>query len=285
MRKPNLTGIYFHAAHTLIDQQITQAFKHKRGPGDLPVKPGKGEGDVKGIIVPQHKYDLAGPCMAWAYKALAESHVPDVIIIIGQSTTSEAGVTIEPYETPYGILRTDQKFIHDLIKRGNIPMNNALFDDDEEIESQLPFVQFTFKSNIEKIKLVPILVTPETKLKELAVDIKETLMDSGKKAAIIVPTNFTSFGRNFGYIPFSDDELNKVADLDKGALELIQANKPMDFLAYIEEHAMNIKNYLGVVMALLITKSHKILLEQYYTTADIDGDHKNFTSFAALVIK
>jgi len=283
MRKSKLSGIYFHAAPTLIDQQLNEAYLHEKGPGALPVKPGKE--NVKGIIVPQHKYDLAGPCMAWAYKALAESHIPDIIIIIGQSTTSEAGVTTEPYETPYGILRVDQKFAQDLVKRGNIKENNSLFDDDEEIESQLPFLQFSLKSNIEKIKILPILITPETKMKELAVDIKEILMDSKKKAAIIVPSNFTSYGRNYGYVPFSEDELNKVAELDKGAIELIQNNKPTDFLGYVEQHGMNMKNYLGIVMAMLITKSHKVLLEQYYTTADLNGDHKNFTSFAALVIK
>lgn len=284
MRQPRLTGIYFHGAPTLINKQLEDAFMHEKGPGALPAKLKTSKEKVKGIIVPMYPYDLSAPCAAWAYKTLAESETPDIIIVIGQSD-KDSGITMEPYETPFGIARVDQPFARMIIEKGHIKENNALFDDDDTIESQLPFIQFVFKNQLEKIKFLPILVTEEVKLKELAVDIKDVVMDTGKRVVVIVPVNFTSYGPNHSYVPFSHDQHKKVYELDAGAIDLIKEDKPLDFLKYIDTHAMNTNNYLGVVLALLLLKPKNVSLEQYYTSADINSDFQNFVSFAAVVLK
>lgn len=280
MRQARLTGIYYHAAPTLINKQLEEAFMHEKGPGALPADVGKKE-TVHGIIVPMYPYEFSAPCSAWAYKALAEAKTPDIVIIIGQA--DEAGLTTEPYETPYGIVRVDQPFARKLVERGHIKEKNPLFDEDDTVESQLPFIQFTYKK--ESLKILPILVTEDVKLKELAVDIKEILMETGKKAVIIVPVNFTKYGNNHGYVPFSHDQHKKVYEMDEGAIDLIKENKPLDYLKYVDDHAMNTHNYLGIVLALLTIKPKKVLLEQYYTSGDLNNDFHNFVSFASLVIK
>lgn len=284
MRQPKLTGIYYHAAPTLINKQLEDAFTHEKGPGALPAKLKSSKEKVKGIIVPMYPYDLSAPCAAWAYKVLAESETPDIIVIIGQSDKG-AGITMEPYETPFGIARVDQPFARKIIEKGHIQENNALFDDDDTVESQLPLIQFVFKGEQEKIKFLPILITEDIKLKELAVDIKDVAMDTGKKIAVIVPVNLTSYGSNHSYVPFSHDQLKKVYELDEGAIEFIKNDKPLDFLKYVDEHAMNTKNYLGIVLALLLLKPKNVSLEQYYTSADLNQDYQNFVSFAAIVLK
>jgi len=279
MRESKLSGVYFHAAPTLIDQQIEQAFKHGLGPGELPVNSNKE--NVKGMIVPQHAYDLAGPCAAWTYKILAESKDPDIIIIVGQG--DESGVTEEPWNTPYGIVRVDQVFVRALVERKNIAIHNKIFDEDEQIESQLPFLQYIYKKKGPKI--VPIMLNNKTDLKELAVDIKEILMEQNKRAVIVVPSNLTHFGRNYGYVPFSHDEHKQVYEMDKEAIELIQKKDVDGLLNYIDTHGMNTTNYLGIIFSIYVLKPEKILLEQYYTSADMNKDYKNFVSFSAIVMK
>jgi len=279
MREAKLSGVYFHAAPTLLDKQIEQAFKHGLGPGDLPVS--SESENVKGIIVPQHGYDLAGPCAAWAYKALAETKEPDLVIIVG--TGDEAGITEEPWNTPYGLVRVDQSFARALVERKNISVHNKIFEEDTQIESQLPFLQYVFKQKGPKI--LPVLVTKKTDLKELAVDIKEILMEQNKTAIIVVPSNLTHFGREYGYVPFSHDEHKQVYDLDKGAIELIQEKDVDGFLKYMDTHGMNTSNYLGIIFSIYAMKPEKILLEQYYTSADMNKDYKNFVSFSSIIMK
>jgi AmmeMemoRadiSam system protein B len=286
MRQAKLSGIYYHAAPTLLNKQIEDAFLHEKGPGALPVNPtGKKEDHSSGIIVPMYQYDLAAPSAAWAYKALAESEFPDVVIILCQSKSGESGITTEPYETPYGIVRVDQHLARQLIDRGNVKENNPLFDDDEQVESQLPMLQFVLKKNLEGLKILPIMLGPDMQLKELAVDIKEVLLENNKRASLVVPVNFTSYGRSFGYVPFSHDEVKKVYELDQGAIDLIQENKPLDFLKYVDDKVMNINNSIGIVLALLITKPKKVTLEQYYTSADLNNDSSSFVSFASLALR
>ncbi|MFP4567929.1 MAG: AmmeMemoRadiSam system protein B [Candidatus Woesearchaeota archaeon] len=284
MREHKLSGIYYPAARTLIDNKIKEVFMHERGPGDLPAKPNN-RTHVKGAIVPIHKYEIAGPCAAWAYKQIAEEKMPDVFIIIGQSTKEESGIGMEPYETPYGIVRVDQALARDIIKKENIKHREDIFEDDEFIESQLPFIQYIHSFYLEKIKIIPIIVGHDVELKKLAVDIKEILLEQNKTATIIVPTNFTKYGANYSYIPFEKDAHKKVYELDAGAIELIKENKPLDYLKYVDDRAMNTNNYLGITLLMLILKPRKSLLEQYYTTADLDGNDKNFTSFASIIFK
>lgn len=285
MRKAKLSGIYYKQAPTLLDRQIGDAYEHKKGPGALPVLGKERTDDLQGIIVPKYSYDIAGPCMAWGYSAIAEKGVPDVIVIIGQSKTAHSGITIEPFETPYGMMRVDQPLARAIIQKENIKENNPLFDDDDLIESQLPFIQFTYKRNIEKLKILPILVSTDIQYREVAADIKEILMEQGKKAVIIVPTNFTHYGTNIGYIPFSTDANKQVVELDEGAIEFIKNNDPKGYLAYVDDKAMNTDNYLGIIMALLMIKPEKVLLEQYYTTSEFNEDFKNFTSFGTIVLE
>ncbi len=285
MKKANLSGVYYNAIQMNLDKQLEEAFTGKKGPGELPVKfSGKQEDIIKGIIVPKYKYDVAGYCAAWAYKALAESEIPDVVIIVGQ-VKEGAGITMESWETPYGLVRVDQALARALISKGTISENNELFDNDEQIESQLPFLQFVFKSNKEALKILPILVSHDVQMKKLAVDIKEVLLELGKKAVVIIPTNFTYYGPEYNYIPFSQEPNKKVYELDKGAIDLISEDKPVEFLQYVDEKVMNLDNFLGITFALLLLKPKKVLLEQYYTTADLNDDDKNFISFAGIVLK
>lgn len=283
MRKNKLAGIYYHGAPTLINKQIEAVFLHERGPGDLPTK-SNNRTYVKGIIVPKYSYDISGPCAAWAYKQVAEEKKADVFIIIGQSLRG-SGIGFEPYETPYGIVRVDQALARNIVAKGNIKHKEVLFDDDEFIESQLPYIQFIHRNNLESVKILPVLVSHDVELKKLAVDIKEALLEENKTATIVVSTNFTSYGTDHKYLPFDEKPVKKVYELDQEALDLIQQNKPLDYLKYVDDKAMNTDNYLGITLLMLILKPRKSLLEQYYTTAEIKGDTKNFISFASLVFK
>ena len=283
MRQARLSGVYYKAAPTLLNKQLENAFLSEKGPGALPVAAKGKKSLVKGLVVPRYSYEKAGPAMAWAYKALVESGVPDVVVIIGQSEKG-SGLSVEPYETPYGIVRVDQKLALAIAEKGNLKEDNPLFDEDEYVESQLPFLQYSY-SKQENLKILPVLVSPDAELKKIVVDIKEALLEQDKKATVVVPTNFTFYGRNYGYIPFSSDAHKQVYELDSGALELVQGNKPMEYLKYVDEKAMNTDNFMGVTALLLLLKPKKAFLEQYYTTADLDQDYKNFVSFASLVLK
>ena len=280
MRKSKLDGMYYKSAPTLINKEIEEAFLSEKGPGTTPADLNP-KHTIKGLIVPKFRYKESAPSSAWGYKTLAESKKPDVIIILGQNE-QDSGLTQEPWETPYGILRVDQKLARQIIERKHIQQNDSLFDDDEFIESQLPFLQYIYKGK--QPQILPILLNAQLNLKELATDIKEALLDQNKTACIIIPVNLTKHGAIHKYLPFSEKINKKVGELDREAIEVIQSANPKKYLEFVEEKGMNTDNVLGIVMAMLLTKS-KYELEQYYTLADITNDEKDVVSFASVVLK
>lgn len=280
MRKPKLSGVYYKASNVLLEKQIKEAFTHELGPGDLPLS--DNSEDVQGIIVPHYGYDFAAPCMAWGYKSLAEAKFPDVFIIVAES--DESGITTEPYETPFGFARIEQKLAKSVLKKGNIKENNPLFDRDDFVESQLPFLQF-IHGRESSVKILPILLNGDINLRSLCVDIKESLADLDLSAKIIVPSNLTKFGPDYTYLPFSSEVSQKVYDLDHGAFEAIRIGNAKGYLDYYSSKGMNSDNPLGIAFALQYLRPKNSLLEQYYTTADINDDLKNFVTFASVILK
>lgn len=278
MKKAKLSGIYYKAAPTLLVKQIEDAFLSDIGPGELPSS--SKEENVKGLITPFYEYDMSLPCAAWSYKKLAESKTPSVVIIVGQG--KEAGIGQEPFETLFGIARVNQQIAKKIIAKGNISHKEKIFEQDEFIESQLPILQYIYK---EDLKILPIIVDEKTNYRELAADIKEVFLEEDLSFKVIVPTNFTKHGRNYSYLPFSVDVNKKVYDLDKQAVEIIAKGDPKKYLDFIGEHMLNTDNYLGVVFAMILLKPKHVLLEQYYTTADVNNDFKNFVSFGSIILK
>ena len=81
VRKPVVSGMFYESGFGELNNQIEDCFKHKFGPGDLPVN--KRYKKISGVIVPHAGYLYSGQCATWAYKEIAESEFPDIFIMIG----------------------------------------------------------------------------------------------------------------------------------------------------------------------------------------------------------
>ena len=185
MREPIATKTHYPNGITLLDKEFERLFNEKRGPGALPATKLEYEGDpVKAILVPHAPYNLCGEAAAWAYKTLAEeSEETDFYLILAQPQfSSTGGATQETFRTPYGEVRCDQAFIRELVAKKTIDYNTEAHEKESLIEIQLPFLQFIRKPYIEKVRMVPLLVTPDMDLNKLAIDIKETLLEMKKRA-------------------------------------------------------------------------------------------------------
>jgi len=292
MRQAIANKTHYANGITLLDRQFEELFTHEKGPGTTPVKQKSTDEDnklepVSALIVPHAPYPLAGPSMAWAYKALAENHQDsNLFIIIAQAQHSTlAGSTMETFLTPYGEVRIDQTFLRELVAKGNLKINDAAHEKESLIEIQLPFLQYIFKSNAEKIKIVPILVNTQTNIEELSVDIKETLLEQNKKATLIFVSNMTSYGRNFHYVPFTEHIAKNLAELDKRIIDSIIAFDKEQFLTTLQETMAPISGFSAIEMFFQLANPKKILLEQYYLSGDINQNYLNTVAYASFVIK
>jgi len=287
MRKAKFAGIFYEKAVSLLDNQITDCFNGAKGPGALPLS--SSTKNISAVIAPHAGYIYSGQAAAWSYKELAENGLSDLYIIIGPNHSSyESGLTTETFEMPYGFIRVDQHFARELVLKGTIKENKEIHEDEHCIEVQIPFLQFIFKKQLEKLKILPILIGQDMsldELKKLAIDIKEVAMDMNKKITFIISSDFTHYGSKYSYVPFSGNRQENIYKLDEKLFDFIKNFQFEEFITFVKQEMVTVCGALPIYLLLNYLKSGNVRLEQYYTSADLEenSDYKNSVSYASII--
>jgi hypothetical protein len=288
-RKAVFAGQFYERNEQELDKQIRECFEDKNGPGALPLS--KRSGKIQAIITPHAGYQYSGPCAAWAYKAIAESEFADIYIIIGPNHSGSGNaISMQGYETPFGIVRVDQEFAKSLLEKNDeLKIDEEAHAGEHSIEVQIPFLQFATKDSIENVhgnglKIVPIIIHEIDYIK-LGLDLKETILECGKKVVIIISSDFTHYGHGYHYVPFSTDVKKKLYEMDGKFIEFIKNLNADAFLEYIDETQGTVCGAFPIAVLLKTLKHAKVELLQYYTSADLDEEssYKNSVSYAAIL--
>jgi len=282
-------GQFYEKNEQELDKQITEMFEGKNGPGALPIN--KRTKNISAVIAPHAGYQFSGACAAWAYKEIAESEFADVYIIIGPNHSGSGNfVSMAGYETPFGLARVDQEFTKALLEKNtDLTVNEQAHEGEHSIEVQIPILQFATKDKMHELKIVPIILS-SIDYNKLALDLKETILESAKKVMIIVSSDFTHYGHNYHYIPFSTDVKKGIYAMDRKAIDYIEKLDADNLLGYIDELQGTICGAFPIAVLLKSLKKAKVELLQYYTSADLESDtlpegkqYKNSVSYAAIV--
>ncbi len=287
MRKPIVAGTFYPSDFDELSNQINDSFHSKFGPGALPVK--KRTKEILGIIAPHAGYQFSGPGAAWAYKEIAESKLADIYIILGLSHSgSPSCVSLEDWETPFGIVKVDQDFQKVLIANSGLKQNEEAHAQEHSIEVQLPFLQFANKDYLKQLRICPIIISEDKNYQQIAEAITKTIEQTGKKAVIIASSDFTHYGINYGFFPFKDNIKEKMYELDKGAIEHIKNLDAEEFLKYIAETGATICGKIPIatlIASCRLLGAKKAKLLQYLTSGDIVKDYSSAVGYGAISIE
>ncbi len=276
-------GSFYEKSPQILEKQIKECFLHEKGPGDLPLN--KRTKKIKAIIAPHAGYAYSGPCAAWAYKDIAEAEFAEVYIIIGPNHMGNGSfLSVDMWETPLGQVRVDKELAKAILKQNEqLKINEDAFLKEHSVEVQLPFLQFATNDKMHSLKILPIIVDHELDYKKLALDIKEALIETGRKAVFIISTDFTHYGRNYRYLPFTQDVQENIYKMDREAIEFIKNLDAEGFLGFNYDKITTICGQMAIAVLLRTIRSKEVNMEQYYTSADItDHDYKNSVSYAAI---
>ncbi len=285
IRKPIVAGTFYESGFQSLEEQIKGCFLHKKGPGELPTK--RGNKEIKAIISPHAGYSFSGPCAAWGFKEIAESKLPDVYIILGpnHSGFGKTSVNLDSWQTPFSIIRPDVEFGKTLVKNTDLVEDPRAHLQEHSIEVQLPFLQFVSKDVLQRIRILPISVSNDVDINKLALDMKEVILDTNKKVVFIVSSDFTHYGPQYSYVPFSSDVPQRLYKLDEDAIKLIKKLDADGLLKYTYETGATICGQLPIALLLRTLEKTKGKLLQYYTSADIMGDYKNAVGYASILFE
>ncbi|NIP85831.1 MAG: AmmeMemoRadiSam system protein B, partial [Planctomycetales bacterium] len=173
------------------------------------------------VIAPHAGYRFSAPVAAAGYRCLRGHTYKRVFVLAFSHHRRHEGVDVPAdltaYSTPLGNVPVDRETCDRLLSSREFSSNPSVDAREHSLELQLPFLQRT----LGEFKLVPLLVGGmETEDYVVAAKAIAPLIDD--ETLLVASTDFTHFGPNFGYRPFTDDVPNKIRDLgDQAAAPIL----------------------------------------------------------------
>lgn len=234
---------------------------------------------VRALILPHAGYTYSGRIAAFGMKAIQGAKFRRVVVL-GPShhlpmeniaTVSDA----THCATPLGETALDTAFIRELKKHPEFQTLPGADDEEHSVQIQLPLLQ----AALGEFRFVPIVcgdLDPATARRMGAV--LKGLMDD--ETLVVASSDFTHYGRRFGYVPFTEDIPGNLEKLDMGAYAAIEKKDLDGFAHYLEETGDTIcgRAPISVLLAMLPENAQAHLLK-YDTSGRQTGDFENSVSY------
>lgn len=282
MRQPIVAGQFYESDFTKLNKQIQDAFES--GPGSLPLE--KRNKNILAAIIPHAGYPFSAKCASWAFKEIAESKFPEVFILLGvnhSGTSDKALISLQDWNTPFGLIKVDKDAASRLISNF-IEVDETSHQNEHSIEVQLPFLQFISKNNLDRLKILPIILSSLniSLIKKLA----EKIFSLKKPMIIIASSDFIHYGVSYGYMPFKFNIKQEVANLEKQFYTLICNLETEKFISLAEKTRATICGAAPIAVLLELVKKFKIdhgRLLCNYNSGNITHDYSNFVGYASFI--
>ncbi|MCF7791179.1 MAG: AmmeMemoRadiSam system protein B [Victivallales bacterium] len=243
---------------------------------------------VKAVILPHAGYVFSG---STAVKTLSEatgSEYDNIFILAPSHYVSIDGPALSSfgkYDTPLGDVSVNTDIVRDLQAAGFSVSDNAHLQE-HSLEVQLPLVKYIFPNS----KIVPIVCgfMNHSKAEETAEKLKKYWTDDNN--LWIISSDFTHYGRNFGYLPFRNNIRENLKELDGGAIDEIIKLSPEGFDRYLNKTGATIcgKNPILVMLCLADISKNRLDLKpelvEYTSSGEISGDFSHCVCYAGIKI-
>jgi MEMO1 family protein len=156
-------------------------------------------GPVQAIIAPHASFDYSAAVAAAAFRA-ASANVYDRIVLLADADVARfEGVAlpdVEAFGTPLGAVPVDREAVEQLLAAPGFRMHAAGFDDEYEIENQLPWIRKLFP----QARMIPVVIG------RVPLDSHATLTKAlrpllGDRTLLVVSTVLGAAGPAFGTTP------------------------------------------------------------------------------------
>jgi MEMO1 family protein len=241
------------------------------------------EGQIKAIIVPHAGWRFSGAVAATSFKQLEGKKFKTVIIIGPSHYADFSGASIgnfTHFQTPLGEIKLSNRR-HVLLKEKNFISHPTADLKEHSIEIELPFLQ----KSVGDFELIPILIgfrTTYSQIEEIAESLKKGVDES---TLIIVSSDFTHYGPNYGYSPFTENIQDNLKKLNDDAVSFILNKDAKGFYGYVAQTQDTICNRYGITLLLKIFENTDVKVKNlaYDTSGRQLSDFTNSVSYESLI--
>jgi AmmeMemoRadiSam system protein B/AmmeMemoRadiSam system protein A len=238
--------------------------------------------NVIAVILPHAGYAYSGQTAASALKTINRKYKRIIVIGPTHQLPMEEILSVPRvthYETPLGQIPLDVEFINSLLEYPmfqNVPYAHKY---EHSVQIELPLLQHCQKD----FAIVPIVAgqcSPGTIRK--ASSILRSFVDS--ETLVVASSDFTHYGPNYRYVPFTENISEQIKKLDMGAYEYIAKLDSEGFLEYRRKTGATICGYIPIAVLLsMLDESTKVSLANYETSGQLTGDFRNSVSYLSVV--
>lgn len=268
MRRPIASGFYPNDKEALLKTVNLLLSKAKKLKIENP----------EGAVVPHAGYSYSGLTAACAYASLHDTY--GTVVLLGTNHAgqgAEIAVSFEDWQTPLGFVKNDSETGERICRLADVPCDEIAHAHEHSIEVQLPFLQVKLK----KFKIVPIAVSSGLALQQyakLASAIREVL--SGKNSVVLASSDFTHYGKMYGFAPECADANVWVHETDKKIIEAIIARDAKKFIGLAENTTVCGAGAIATLMA-FAKKEGK--LADYRTSCDVSGEKNMIVGYGGIL--
>jgi len=248
------------------------------------------------LILPHAGYRYSGNTAAAGFRTIGapdkSSIDPNLIVLLGPSHYKAfrgcSIISVDYFKTPLGRVKLSRRIAQRLLSDTLFKEYPSAFEQEHSIEILLPFLQRIFGDRLSgDIQILPILVgeLDNGDAERSASTIISAL--AGSRPLFIISSDFTHYGPDFGYMPFSNvggETALKLKELDNGAINFILKKDIAGFSDYIEKTGITIcgRNPIKIALAMPLAgfRAERV---SYDTSGSATGDYTNSVSYASIV--
>ena len=238
--------------------------------------------NVQALILPHAGYQYSGPTAAYGLKAVHDQQYSRVVIMGPSHRVPIRGYASVPdathYRTPLGEIPLDVAFIDALLEYRMVRHVAEAHAAEHSVQIEVPLVQHV----LGPVPIVPIVVG------QLALDeAREMARILGgvldEETLVIVSSDFTHYGRGYGYVPFDRDVPENLERLDMAAWNAIESRKPETFDAWLNEtHATICGSCPILILLSMLPETSEAHLLNYQTSGALTNDYTNSVSYLSI---
>jgi AmmeMemoRadiSam system protein B len=269
IREPAVAGQFYPSSAHEIKKQLHYFFADLEKP--------QIDFDPQALIVPHAGYMYSGKIAAYAYSAVSDKKITDIIVIGPSHHLDFDGISVYygNYKTPLGIAQNSQELTNQLFKYHpkKIFSYPSAHQGEHSVEVQFPFLQTIFP----EAKIVPIIMGSPTleNSQILAFALIELLKDRND-LLIVASSDFSHF-----------HSYEKAVKMDNTALSYIGNFDVEGLLQAVKNGQSELCGLCSVFTSLLIFKSSTnkaIKILKYANSGDVIADKKSVVGYAAAVM-
>ena len=236
------------------------------------------------LIVPHAGYEFSGITAGKTF-ATVKGRTYKRVIVMGLShhvlLRGASVLRVDAYETPLGRIPADAEAREALLKCAVVSEQPAAHATEHSAENQFPFLQRAL-GNFKMVELLVGEMTPAQR--STLADALRPLLDSA--TLLVVSSDFTHYGPNYQYVPFTDHIPENLAALNNAALQQIFAVDVPGWDGYLAQTHDTICGQAGIGLLLKIMEPMDDMRGTSVATdysGRVTGDWTNAVTYSGIV--